>query len=89
MLPKDIEETYKRLLCKASNADDLRSFLHWVALSARPITVEELSQVITIDLQSREPCYDADLRYMHPRDALSVCSGFVIVFEGTVKMPNL
>ncbi|KAF7968365.1 hypothetical protein HWV62_30893 [Athelia sp. TMB] len=82
-LPKDLEETYQRLLCKSSNPEDLRIFLQWIAFAVRPISLEELADAITIDFQSSDqPCYDPDLRYMDPRDVLTVCSGFVTEFEG-------
>ncbi|KZP14979.1 hypothetical protein FIBSPDRAFT_751110, partial [Athelia psychrophila] len=82
-LPKDLEETYRQLLSKSSQADDLRRFLNWVAFSARPITLEELAEVVTVDFQSvGRPCYDHELRYMDPRDVLTVCSGFITEFKG-------
>ncbi|KZP14977.1 hypothetical protein FIBSPDRAFT_896191 [Athelia psychrophila] len=85
-LPKDLEETYQQLLssCSSSQANDLWRFLNWVAFSARPITLEELAEVVTIDfpLGSR-PCYDRDLRYVVPRDVLTVCSGFITEFEAS------
>ncbi|KZP14980.1 hypothetical protein FIBSPDRAFT_750996, partial [Athelia psychrophila] len=82
-LPKDLEETYQQLLSSSSQADDLRRFLNWVAFSARPITLEELAEVVTVDFQSGgRPCYDCDLRYTDPRDVLTVCSGFITEFNG-------
>lgn len=89
-LPKNLEATYWRMLRRASNADDLKAFLHWVALAARPITVEELAEVTSIDLESgTRPCYDPDLKYIDPRDALAVCSGFLTVFEGKIEVQSL
>ncbi|KZP12764.1 hypothetical protein FIBSPDRAFT_1049820 [Athelia psychrophila] len=82
-LPKDIEETYERLLLRACKRDDLRRFLQWMAFSERPIALEELAEVVTVDFQASDrPCYDRDLRYMDVRDVLTICSGFITQFEG-------
>ncbi|KAF7972046.1 hypothetical protein HWV62_19181 [Athelia sp. TMB] len=71
-LPKDLQSTYERLFCKSDSPEDLRTFLHWAALSARPITLEELAEAIAVNFQSEVgPCYDADCRYMDPRDTLA------------------
>ncbi|KZP09386.1 hypothetical protein FIBSPDRAFT_938507, partial [Athelia psychrophila] len=89
-LPKDLEESYHHLLCNTSNREDLRTFLQWVAFSARPISLEELAEVITVDLQpGNQPCYDSDLQYLDPRDALTVCSGFIAEFEGKIKLAHM
>ena len=88
-LPRDLQSTYERLFCKSDSPEDLRTFLHWAALSARPITLEELAEAIAVNFQSENsPCYDADCRYMDPRDALTVCSGLVTTFEGTIRSSN-
>lgn len=77
------------LLCRSYNREDLHRFLQWVALSARPITVAELAEVITINFQSEErPFYDQDLRYMDPREVLTICSGFLTEFEGMRKIED-
>ncbi|KZP17520.1 hypothetical protein FIBSPDRAFT_830538, partial [Athelia psychrophila] len=91
-LPKGIEETYERLLlrARASKRDDLRRFLQWLAFSERPIALEELAEVVTVDLQaSNRPCYDPDLRSMDVKDALTICSGFVAQFEGIIKLSHM
>ena len=85
-LPRDLQTTYERLLCKSEKPGDLRTFLQWAALSARPITVEELAEAIAVNFQPEgRPFYDVNCIYMDPRDALTECSGFVIAFEGTLS----
>lgn len=82
-LPKGLEETYERLLCTSSQEDILLRLLQWVAFSARPVKLEELAEVITIDFPlDGQPCYDAALRFMDPRDALTLCSGFLTDYDG-------
>ncbi|KAF7976481.1 hypothetical protein HWV62_6755 [Athelia sp. TMB] len=89
-LPSGLEESYKRLLCKSENAYDLKRFLEFVAFSARPIKLEELVDIVAIDLQSENgPRYDTDTCYMDHGDVLSVCSGFVTIFEGTIKLAHV
>ncbi|KZP25848.1 hypothetical protein FIBSPDRAFT_1041208, partial [Athelia psychrophila] len=50
-LPEDLEQSYERILCRASKRDrkDLRRLLQWVMFSARPITMEELADAMTVD----------------------------------------
>ncbi|KAF7980533.1 hypothetical protein HWV62_37665 [Athelia sp. TMB] len=86
-LPKDLEHTYQQLLCETSQPEDILMILQWVVFSARPIEIEELAEVVTIDFRSGElPRYDPDLRYMDPRDVLTVCSGFLTEFDGMVMI---
>lgn len=82
-LPKDLQETYGRLLRTSLKQDDLLRLLQWVAFTSRPIKLEELAEVITIDFPlGEQPCYDRDLRFMDPREALALCSGFLTDYDG-------
>ena len=86
-LPKDLEQSYQQLLCRTSQPEDLLMILRWVVFSARPITLQELAEVVTVDFSPGDrPCYDGDLRYMDPRDVVTVCSGFLTKFQGKAKM---
>ena len=84
-LPKNLEETYQRLLSQSDTPVDLKTFLQWVALAVRPITLQELAETTAVNFGSPlagRPFYDPKLRYLDSRDVLTVCSGFLTVFEG-------
>ena len=77
-LPKDLDGMYERSLSRSTNPDDLKQLLVWLAFSIRPLAIEELAEVITIDFSSSStPTYNSDLRYFAPTDVLNLCSGFV------------
>lgn len=57
--------------------------LHWLAFSARALSLQELSEVVSVDLDADEgPSYDPGLKFGDPRSALAVCSGLVTETEG-------
>ena len=77
-LPKTLDGTYARIL---SNIDDEHCenafrILQWLAYSARPLQIEELAEVITIDVED-SPRFDSERRFPEPRDILTICSSLV------------
>ncbi|KZP08569.1 hypothetical protein FIBSPDRAFT_660462, partial [Athelia psychrophila] len=82
-LPKDLEETYERILTSSTRRHDLLHMLHWLAFSARALRLEEIAEVPSVDFDAEDgPCYDPDLKYSMPSIALTVCSGLVTVSDG-------
>lgn len=81
-LPRDLEETYERILASSPYPRDLLHMLHWLAFSAHALRIEELAEVVLVDLESDDPCYDPDLKYEDVRVALDVCSGLVTETDG-------
>jgi hypothetical protein len=76
-LPKDLLETYDRIiLCIDEECvDDAKRFLQWIAFSARPLSLEEIAEVVAVDFASEGgPVYDPERRYGNPRNILNVCS---------------
>ncbi|KAF7981790.1 hypothetical protein HWV62_31881 [Athelia sp. TMB] len=77
-LPKDLEAAYERILSRCSRPRDLLQMLHWLAFSTRALTLEEIAEVVSVDLDAAcGPSYDPDLRYGDPTIAVAVCSGLV------------
>jgi len=77
-LPKDLDETYARIL---SNIDedyrrDALKILQWLTYSARPLRLEEVAEVITIDVEE-SPRFDPEKRYPEPRDVWTICSSLI------------
>ena len=50
-LPKTLDETYERVLkdIDENNRESARRLLHCLAVSARPLRVEELAEVLTFE----------------------------------------
>ena len=77
-LPKDLEAAYERILSRCSRPRDLLQMLHWLAFSTRALTLEEIAEVVSVDLDAvHGPSYDSDLKYGDPTIAVAICSGLV------------
>jgi hypothetical protein len=77
-LPQTLDETYDRILTAIGEQD--RDFamriLQWLTFSARPLSVEEIAEVVAIDV-AREPAFDRDDVLEDPLEALNICSSLV------------
>ena len=93
-LPKTLDETYDRILCKIEGDDQTDAFkiLQWLAFSAEPLSLEQLVEVIAIDI-SATPQFDVARRFEDPLDVLEICSSLVTVYHlrhiGDVHMVRL
>ncbi|KAF7979104.1 hypothetical protein HWV62_43632 [Athelia sp. TMB] len=89
-LPKDLDGLYDQILVKSPNSEALKRFLMWLAFASRPLEVEELAEVVTVDFSSDHlPSHNRRLRYDDAKSTLFVCSSFVTEFEGTVKLAHM
>lgn len=87
VLPKDLEETYERILTRSPRRHDLLQLLHWLAFSARALKIEEFSEIVSIDLEAEDwPKYDPELKYENSATALTVCAGLVTETNGTLVL---
>jgi hypothetical protein len=89
-LPKGLDEIYNRILKNISEKHraDTRTFLQWLAFSARPMTIKEIAETITVDFSEKCPVFIQDKRYADPRDILVRCSSFVSESEGKYSWLN-
>jgi ankyrin repeat protein len=79
-LPSTLDETYDRILCSIhkDDVDYAIRILHWLAFSKRPLTVQELSEVIAIELD-RRPAFDRDEVLEDKMEVLDICSSLVAI----------
>ena len=79
-LPPTLDQTYDRILCAISENDSEYAvrILRWLAFSARPLLVEEISEVVAIDPE-RDPAFDCQEVLEDPLDALDICSSLVTI----------
>ena len=84
-LPKTLDETYERVLrnINENNQEHARRLLHCLAVSIRPLHVEELAEILTFDFDAMEgsvPKFHPDRRPGDPEYAiLSICSSLVAI----------
>ena len=87
-LPPKLYETYDRILSKLDPAirQTVLTVLQWLAFSARPPRLNELSEVVAVDFETKPyPRFCDDMRY-NVEDILVICSNLIIVTaEGEIK----
>jgi hypothetical protein len=79
-LPPTLDETYNRILSAISEADKQYAvpILRWLAFSIRPLTADELAEVVAIDLKE-EARFDPEEVLEDLLDVLSICSSLVAI----------
>src|ERR1700735_2149028 len=86
ILPKGLYETYDQILLKINNLGDridTKTFLQWLSFSTCPMSLEEISEAVVVNLESEDgPEYTPQRRYFNKRDVLENCSGFVTESKG-------
>lgn len=77
-LPKNIEETYKRCVCRIDFQDDWAlKVLKWVSFAKRPLHIEELREAVAFRLTDTK--WDADKKPQ--RDFIVGCCANLIVLD--------
>ncbi|KAL8705148.1 MAG: hypothetical protein Q9201_001715 [Fulgogasparrea decipioides] len=80
-LPRDLPETFRRILCRYTEADDIdigREIFRWIAVAKRPLTVEELREAIgTKPLQETW----SDNSYINDMKKAMACCGNLVFIE--------
>ena len=87
-LPRSLYETYDRVLLKVDEEyrQPALRILQWLAFSARLPRLNELTEVLAVDLETKpHPRLCDDLRY-DSEDVLFICSNLIIISaEGEIK----
>ncbi|KXX77180.1 Ankyrin repeat domain-containing protein 50 [Madurella mycetomatis] len=85
-LPKTLDSMYATMLgrIREENQEFAYTILQWLTYSARPLSVEEMAEVLCLDLEA-EPRYDPDKRFLESQEILEICPGFVITTEPTIR----
>ncbi len=82
-LPKSLDETYKRILKQIDNANRAHAYrlLQCLLVAIRPLRVEELAEVLTVDFNAGGiPKLNTNWRWEdHEEAVLSACSSLVSV----------
>jgi hypothetical protein len=79
-LPRTLDQTYDRILSAISEeySEYAMRILQWLTFSARPLSVEEIAEVVAIDV-ARDPAFDRDEVLEDPLEALNICSSLVTI----------
>jgi hypothetical protein len=79
-LPKSLDETYDRILSSIDeqHSSDVHKVLQWLAFSAEPMTLEEVADGLSANLD--HGCLlEPDKRLRDPEDILTICSSLVTI----------
>src|SRR6266511_5506612 len=81
-LPKTLDDTYARILLGIDEDDSQNALkiLQWLAYSARPLQVDEIAEVITVDIVDN-PRINPAKRFAEPQDILTICSSLITIAE--------
>ena len=85
-LPKDLDDTYARILQSIDNDEHSKlvaMIMQWLAYSRRPMYLTEISEVLTVDPDDDHP-FNMERRLEDPQDLLRICSSLVT----TVPIPR-
>jgi ankyrin repeat protein len=79
-LPQTLDQTYERILTSISEKDSVFAIriLQWLTFSARPLSLEEVAEVVAIDV-AREPAFVRDEVLVDPLEVLDICSTLVTI----------
>jgi ankyrin repeat protein len=85
-LPQTLDQTYDRILTGISREDCeyAMRILQWLTFSARPLSVEEIAEVVAIDV-ARDPAFNRDEVLEDPLEALNICSSLVTITTDKAK----
>ena len=78
-LPKDLDNTYDRILQSIEDNEHGRLFatiVQWLVNSIRPMSLAEISEALTVDPNDDQQ-FDVERRLEDPQDLLRICSSFV------------
>lgn len=83
-LPKDLEETYARILTEIHEdyREDALTALKWLTFSGRPLMLDELVEALLLS-PSRQPAYNPDNRLSDPYDIMQILPGLVSISTNT------
>ena len=89
-LPKDLDDTYARILQDIDNkgyGDQVAKILQWLAYSAHSMSLGEIAEVLTVDMEG-DPLVDFERRLEDPPDILEICSSLVSVDQGYIQFAH-
>ena len=83
-LPKDLEETYARILTEIHEdyREDALTALKWLTFSGRPLMLDELVEALLLS-PSRQPAYNPENRLSDPYDIMQILPGLVSISTNT------
>ena len=83
-LPESLDETYERMLNNIDHIsqEEVRTLLKWLAYAQRPLSLREITETITIELNREDSIVDT-LNRLHPKGIENLLARLI-----TIKQEN-
>lgn len=80
-MPKGLNDTYARILSHISDDDYDAAIriLSWLLFSLRPLSIEELAELVALDLNAES--FDDIERLWDPAEVLNICPNLLTTIE--------
>lgn len=91
-LPRGLDETYDKTFLRINEGrrEDAKRILQYLAFSASEVEVEEVSEIVTIDLNSEDgPVYKEERQYRDQKDVLDKCKSLVTESNGDISRARM
>ncbi|KAF9874739.1 ankyrin repeat protein [Colletotrichum karsti] len=87
-LPKDLEETYERMLSNIPkrDKDNAIRLLHFLVHTPRPLVVNEAIEILATDIRTQQPGFDKESRVFGESEVLGHCPSLMSIVEVTERM---
>jgi ankyrin repeat domain-containing protein 50 len=79
-LPKDLDETYDRILNQIENEKDqtrVRCVFQLLIVSFELLTIDDIAAAITVDVKGEASAVNVKRKMRDPKDILEICSSLV------------
>ena len=88
-LPRTLDETYERILCNIDKnwIEDVRRILTFLCFSSRPLTVQELIDVVAVELHD-PACLNPLHRLCDADDFHKLCPGLIDVVDDETQIDS-
>ncbi|KDN72344.1 hypothetical protein CSUB01_00027 [Colletotrichum sublineola] len=87
-LPKDLEETYKRMLSNIPkrDKDNAIRLLQFLVHTRRPLMLGEAIEILATDTGAQQPGFDEESRVFGENEVLGHCPSLMAIFEVTERI---
>jgi hypothetical protein len=81
-LPKNLDQTYDQILSQIDEfyQAEVMKTLQAITVTVKPLTLEEVVEILAVDLEATPPVFELDSRLLDPRNILHMCSSLVATF---------
>jgi hypothetical protein len=90
-LPKDLDETYDRILQEIDDFHqvEVMKILQALIVTVETLTLKQIVEILAVDFDTRPPRFDLENRLRDPKSVLSICSSLVTTVQSDIESPSM